>query len=164
MVTFWNQNKILVCFFVLLTGITVYSFFDQSDEEKKELTAKVSAELIKNAQAKVDRQPASMAEKPIKTNTRKIKVFCSPATDLKVRSEKSLLMLEVSTCKELSGKHQLWVKNISNGFKAQVFKISGQNFRTDFLQLNDGLNKIEIEGILKDGQKIVQTLEIQSGS
>lgn len=163
MVIFWNQNKILVCFFVLLTGITVYSFFDQSEEEKKELTAKVSAELIKNAQTKVERQPAAVAERPVQNNTRKIKVFCDPV-ELKVRSEKSLLMLEVSSCKELNGKHQLWVKNISNGFKAQVFKISGQNFRTDFLQLNDGVNKIEIEGILKDGQKIVQTLEIQSGS
>ncbi|MBC7466262.1 MAG: hypothetical protein H7256_09735 [Bdellovibrio sp.] len=164
---FWNQNKILICVFVLLTNFTVYSFFDQSEEEKKELTARVSSELIKQAQSQSViklRQPAAIG-KVTKNKDNKVKIFCD-ANPLKLSSDKSLLMLEISSCRELYGskKNQLWVKNISNGFKAQIFRTSSDSFRTDFLQLNPGLNNIEIQGILKDGQKIVQTLEIQSGS
>lgn len=163
MVTFWNQNKILIGFFLLLTAVTVYGFFDQSEIEQKELTAKVSAELLKNAQGSSTRTLASVQEKPAVTTAKKIKVFCD-SSPIKMNSDKSLLMLEVSSCRELYGKHQIWIKNVTNGFKAQVFKTGDLKFKTDFMQLTSGSNKIEIEGILKDGQKVVQTLEIQSGS
>ena len=164
---FWKQHKILICFFVLLTNFTVYSFFDQSEEEKKELTARVSSELIKNSQGQTAtklRQPAAV-EKNAKNKNGKVKIFCD-AGPLKLASEKSLLMLEITSCRALYGskKNQLWIKNNSNGFKGQVFRTSADSFRTDFLQLNPGLNTIEIQGVLKDGQKLVQTLEIQSGS
>lgn len=162
MVNFWNQNKILICVFAFLTAVTVYGLFDQSEEEQKELTAKVSAELVKNAKTIVSRQPASVDNSKPTKNSVKVKLFCGPSA-MKLNFGKSLLMLEVSTCQKLFGKHQLWVRNKSNGFKAQVFKTSDQNFKTDFLQLNKGSNIIEVEGILKDGQKITQTLEIQSG-
>lgn len=150
-----------------MTSFTAYSFFDQSDEERKELTARVSSELVKSAQGQTAiklRQPAAV-EKTVKNKNSKVKIFCD-SNPLKLNSDKSLLMLEITSCRELYGskKNQLWVRNISNGFKAQIFRTSRDSFRTDFLQLNPGANKIEIQGILKDGQKIVQTLEIQSGS
>jgi hypothetical protein len=160
---FWIKNKILIGFFVCLTAATSYSFFDQSDEDQKALTAKITAELQKNAQQNAARSPASIDTTKIKPQSQKLKVFCDNK-DLHFHFERSLVMLEVNSCQKLQGKHQIWIRNLSNGFKAQVFKISEQNFKTDFLQLNNGVNKIEIEGILKDGQKIVQKLEIQSGS
>jgi hypothetical protein len=160
---FWTQNKILIVFFICLTAATAYSFFDQSDEDQKALTAQVTAELQKNAQKNSVRSPAAVDIKKIKPQSQKIKVFCD-SKDLHFHFDQSLVMLEVNSCQKLQGKHQIWIRNLSNGFKAQVFKLSDQNFKTDFLQLQSGINKIEIEGILKDGQKIVQKLEIQSGS
>lgn len=163
MIIFWNQNKILVVFFLLLTAITVYSYVDQGDDEKKELASILLVPTNKPEQNFRDRKPASISEKQLLEKRNQIKVFCDPS-NLKLKSDKTLLMLEVSSCPILKEKHPLWVKNVSNGFKAQIFKVSDQNYRTDFIQLNPGVNEIKIEGILKDGQNIVQTLEIVSGS
>ena len=93
----------------------------------------------------------------------KVQIFCDSQI-LKLNSEKNLVMLELASCLTLQVKHQLWVKNETNGFKAQIFKVEAEKFKTDFIQLNKGMNKVSLEGILKDGQKIVQTLEILSGS
>lgn len=93
----------------------------------------------------------------------KLQIFCD-TENLKLNSAENLVMLELSSCLALQDKQQLWLKNLTNGFKAQIFKISSEKFKTDFIQLNKGMNKVLLEGILKDGQKIVQTLEILSGS
>ncbi|MFZ3228794.1 MAG: hypothetical protein WA160_01220 [Pseudobdellovibrio sp.] len=147
----------------MLTAITVYSYVDQGDDEKKELASILLVPTNKPEQNFRDRKPASISEKQLLEKRNQIKVFCDPS-NLKLKSDKTLLMLEVSSCPILKEKHPLWVKNVSNGFKAQIFKVSDQNYRTDFIQLNPGVNEIKIEGILKDGQNIVQTLEIVSGS
>jgi len=151
---------------MLLTCVTLFSLFDQSDEEKKEMTARLTSELVKNTKTQTVtlRKPASIDSRKIQTDSLKVKIFCDKHSP-QIFSQKSLVMLELGSCKELYGtKRQLWVKNISNGFKAQVFKTKEQIFRTDFLQLNSGSNKIEVQGVLKDGQMVTETLEIQSGS
>ncbi len=110
------------------------------------------------------RTPASTTIKPEKTSQQIATVIFCDQKDLNIKSENHLLMLELTSCSGLKEKHQLWVTNESNGFKAQVFKLSTKRFKTDFIQLNSGTNKIQIEGVLKDGQKITQTLYIESAS
>jgi len=97
--------------------------------------------------------------------TLKVDIFC--ASGGKARFKKvpqPLVMLDLNICETLKSERHIWVKNLTNGFKAQVFKTGNKNFRTDFIQLNSGNNRVIIESVLKDGQKRTQSLEILSGS
>jgi hypothetical protein len=73
-------------------------------------------------------------------------------------------MINFKICKESKSLNKIIIENQSNGFKAQVFKLEANNFKTDYIQLNEGLNKLKLEVILKDGQKLAESLEILSGS
>ena len=174
---FWQENKILVISFILMTFITFISFYDSATEEK----AKPLAEIISEPRAEIgsnektrERNPASVVEKTViqqqagsqKTVDSKQKmalsIFCD-AKSLRLDSSSQLMTLELTSCASLKEKDQLWIKNETNGFKAQIFTISSKKFKTDFIQLNHGINKLSLLGVLKDGQKVEQTLEILSG-
>ena len=78
-----------------------------------------------------------------------------------------LVMLDFKLCPELESlaqKESFKLENTSNGFKAQIFRIDRNNFKTDYIQLNEGLNKLSFEVVLKDGQKRIESLDILSGS
>ncbi len=171
---FWQQNKTIILFFVLLTGITALSFIDDEPEAKvKSLTQLLAEPLeLKRSLAK-ERTPASDLQYPgsqpgtqadIRAQQKmELNIFCKPQ-GLVVKSKMHLVSLELSSCADLKDKHQLWVRNDTNGFKAHVFKMEMGKFKTDFIQLKQGSNNVILEGVLKDGQKIEQTLEIISGS
>ena len=164
---FWQQNKLIICFFILLSAATVISFVDNSVENQPKVLAKILAEPAGFQNFVQENKLRTPASEPKNTKSKEQKmgmvIFCNPKS-LHFKSENHLLMLELTSCAELKEKNQLWIKNETNGFKAQVFKLNSKKFRTDFIQLNAGLNNVTVEGVLKDGQKIVQTLEIQSGS
>lgn len=165
---FWQQNKIIIVFLILLTGATVYSFVDDMTEEEPIVLSKLLSEpddyqtFVKKNNL---RSPSSIVEKKTEAQDQKLAIiaFCDPKT-LHLKSTTHLLMLELTSCLPLKEKYLLRIKNETNGFKAQVFKVNSKKFKTDFIQLNQGINKILLEGVLKDGQKIVQTLEILSAS
>ena len=165
-----------------MTAITVASFLDSVNEEKSKPLAEIISEsgtrIIfseKSAEKSFERSPASAIEKTViqqpldsqkKLNAQQnmaLAIFCD-AKNLRLDSASQLLTLELTSCSNLKEKNQLWIKNETNGFKAQIFTISAKKFKTDFIQLNRGLNKLSLLGVLKDGQKIEQTLEILSGS
>jgi len=158
----------------MLTGAMVFSFMEQPVESKSKSLAQILTEPIeRHPNSGAERGPANIDGKKLEpvgsSSSRKkeqklaLKIFCVPG-DLKINSDQHLVMLELSSCADLKEKHQLWVKNETNGFKAQIFRLEDSKFKTDFIQLNKGANKLSLEGILKDGQKVVQTLEILSGS
>ncbi len=173
---FWLQNKIIILFFFFLTGLTAFSLVQEESLAKtKSLNEILTESPVKKrtpdelfnerlpaaVEAATNDSTPSLEKKS--QDQLKVQIFCD-SENLKLKSAKYLVMLELSSCIPLQEKHQLWVKNETNGFKAQIFKTESEKFKTDFIQLNKGMNKVILEGILKDGQKIVQTLEILSGS
>lgn len=174
---FWQQNKTIILFFLLLSGVTALSFIDDKPEQKNKSLTQILAEPVESKRSPAerfnDRSPAAtessasvasgaMAKKDSQQKL-KLSVFCKPE-NLSANLKTNLAALELSSCVELKDKHQLLVKNETNGFRAHVFIVELGKFKTDFIQLKRGTNKIVFEGILKDGQKIVQTLDIISGS
>lgn len=75
-----------------------------------------------------------------------------------------LVMLNFKICKGLKNVDSVSLFNQTNGFKAQIFKTDGFNYKTDFIQLSKGSNKITVEVVLKDGQKKHDSLVILTGS
>lgn len=154
--------------------MTAVSFIDDKPEEKTKSLTQILAEPVESKRSPAerfnDRSPAATESSASGvTSDRKLQqklklsIFCNPES-LKAAFKTHLAALELSSCVELKEKHQLWVRNDTNGFRAHVFNVERGKFKTDFIQLKHGNNKIVLEGILKDGQKIVQTLDIISGS
>ncbi len=146
----------------------IISFFDnsQNDEPAKPL-AKILAEpegYKKIDKKNQDRKPASVENHQSgKDQKLALMLFCD-SKSLHNVAHAQMLMLELTSCHQLKDKHQLWIKNETNGFKAQIFKLTAKKFKTDFIQLSPGKNIITVDGVLKDGQTIKQTLEILSAS
>ncbi len=157
-------------FFVLSTVATVMSYVESTNPEKPAVRS--AEEILKATRNESPlalivpskaRIPAAL-ENP-KSNMLKIDLLCD--ANEKVRFKKvsqSLVMININLCESLKSNRHIWIKNATNGFNAQIFKTGEKNFRTDFIQMNPGNNKLVIEMVLKDGQKRVQSLEIISGS
>lgn len=148
------------------------SYVDFESSSSSVATARSAEEIVKATENKNPlaliieeprRNPASI-EVPMK-NSIKADIFCHNKSKARFKKvSQSLVMLDLNLCEALKSNRHIWVKNATNGFKAQVFVTSEKNFRTDFIQLNPGNNKVLIESVLKDGQKRTQSLEIISGS
>lgn len=80
------------------------------------------------------------------------------------RVENRLVMLNFRLCHEAKGVREVVVENQSNGFRAQIFRMEDQSFKTDYIQLNEGMNRLKLLVVLKDGQKREESLEILSDS
>lgn len=167
---FLHESKFLILFFVIFTAITASTYIDFGIQEKQ-WVARSPEEILKATQTdsllplldrESKRKPAAIETS--KTEVIKAELFCQKAAPARFRkAAQSLVMLNLNVCDDPKSARHIWVKNTTNGFKAQVFKTADKNFRTDFIQLNQGSNKVLIEAILKDGQKRVQSLEIISG-
>ena len=146
------------------------SYIEPSVPEK--ITSRSAEEILKATKSEsalalivptARRIPAAV--EPNKNEILKVDLFCK--TPEKVRFKKvqqPLVMLNLNICEPLRSNRHLWIKNGTNGFRAQIFKTGEKVYRTDFIQLSRGSNKLLIETVLKDGQKRVQSLEIISGS
>ena len=51
--------------------------------------------------------------------------------------------------------------NKTNGYNAQLFKLNKAELNSDFIQIDKGVNQLEFEISLNDGQKKLQILKIQ---
>lgn len=168
----YREIKYNIIFFVLLTLITIFSIIDLESEQKPTLRSlqNINDELVGE---KLDllRRPASNSTEPTGTENSvdslyiNKKFFCRPTENVvQDKVLKNMVMVNFKLCLELKLTNSITFENLSNGFKAQIFKIEENNFKTDYIQLDNGLNTLKLEVILKDGQKIEESLEILSGS
>lgn len=163
---FLSDSKYILLFFFALTAATVFSI---ANTEAESAISQSPAELItaepvaKVSFPKSQRHPSSLSE--VKNELVTVSFPCDEKSQNVQKSTRDqFIMLNVSLCENDSVARIVSLINKTNGFKAQIFKMSDKNFRTDFIQLNKGINLIELETVPKDGQKRVQTLEMLSGT
>ncbi len=168
MKTFVSEAKFILIFFIGLTAVTILSYvdlFSSLNKSSRKSLETLNYEIVK-VQPNLVRAPASV--EPEKDSFTLSKEFlCNNKPESKLLQDKvskHMVMINFKICKESKSLSEVIIENQSNGFKAQVFKLESNNFKTDYIQLNEGLNKLKLEVILKDGQKIAESLEILSGS
>lgn len=72
------------------------------------------------------------------------------------------VILKLSRCNSaLSQFKKIELINTTNGYNAQLFKLNKAEFNSDFIQLDKGLNQLQFEISLNDGQKKLQIFKIQ---
>lgn len=172
---FFSEFKFIILFFVLLTGVTVYSFVESETHHPARATANLETIYSQNVAAvqqqgeAPSRQLASVERFSENQQTVLAKTFLcaekSKATSAQhIRDHMVMINFDLCQRQLHQSAKELHLENQSNGFKAQIFKVEGGSYKTDFIQLNPGLNKLKLEVVLKDGQKLVESLEILSGS
>lgn len=72
------------------------------------------------------------------------------------------VLLKISRCySTLSQVKKIDLVNKTNGYNAQLFKLNKAELNSDFIQLDKGVNQLEFEISLNDGQKKQQIFKIQ---
>lgn len=72
------------------------------------------------------------------------------------------VILKFSQCSNaLAQVKKIELVNKTNGYNAQLFKLNMAELNSDFIQLDKGLNQLEFEISLNDGQKKLQIFKIQ---
>lgn len=178
---FFGEAKFILIFFVLLTVLTVLSNIDTGAIEKNRdksfndlNKASKNDEVVNIIESQADKAThRNLARRPASQNQNDLSVLqkeflCKTATTMqnKVsdRVSKNLVAISFKLCHEPKLTDRIVLENQSNGFKAHIFKINKFFFKTDFIQLNSGLNILKLEVFLKDGQKLEESLEILSGT
>lgn len=163
MKSFRQEAKFILMFFTFLTVFTIYSNLGMETEIVSKNPIQSSPVSTVEKKVRPTRNTASISEATAPILNKEF--LCGPL--LKKSPEKvdrSLVMISFKLCGKLNSVTNLALENQSNGFKAQIFKIEKNKFKTDYIQLNNGVNRLKLEAVLKDGQKIEESLEILSGS
>ena len=72
------------------------------------------------------------------------------------------VILKLSHCsRQFNQVKNIELINKTNGYNAQLFRLSKTHFNSDFIQLDKGTNQLEFEISLNDGQKKLQIFKIQ---
>ena len=159
---FLRETKFVLCFLIVLTASTILSLSDSEVDAapiKPAELIKIDAPIVSHVEG--NRSPASIQE--TKNEILNVRVNCDEEKKSQQNALNTFVMLNLNLCHEIKNTG-VSLTNMTNGFKAQLFKLTAKNYRTDFIQLSKGTNILVIESVLKDGQKKVQTLEILSGS
>ncbi|AGH94760.1 hypothetical protein [Pseudobdellovibrio exovorus] len=177
---FFIEYKQILFFFVLLTGVTGYTLFESDLHQVQAASPQLKSLYGQNVAHAAEltpshfptRQPSSVGSENT-TGIKKLesvldkKFLCAEKTAHKAEQvREQMVMIRFDLCqKNLKGMaKELHFENQSNGFKAQIFVVENGSYKTDFIQLNQGINKLKLEVVLKDGQKLEESLEILSGS
>lgn len=165
---FIRKQYWLFILFVGLSILTVFSYKDADVSTTNMLSPKqMMSDIPVNLEKSKSLSQRSLASINLDFNSDamlKINVFCSDKLP-SIFFKKNLAILQIDTCnKELTKAQNLQIINLTNGYKGQVFKVGTKKFKTDFIQLSNGINQIEIIFYTKDRQRLIQTLEITSGS
>lgn len=156
---FRKEAQFILMFFVFLTVFTIYSNLGLEPETT---TAKTQQDIL-IVKPRSTRSPASVSEATAPVLNKEF--FCRPGTKVvQEKVGKSLVMISFRMCPKPKLISNVTIENQSNGFKAQIFKVENDKFKTDYIQLNNGVNRLKLEVVLKDGQKLEESLEILSGS
>ncbi len=186
---FRRETRYILIFFIALTMITIFSILDTDTEQKfavkslQSITSEsITGEVVTSEIVKVEpgllRAPASVnaADSPsldspsldspsLDSLALNKDFFCKSLENVNQhKMAKNMVMINFRLCHEVKLINTIALENLSNGFNAQIFKIEDNKFKTDYIQLNNGLNRLRLEIILKDGQKLSESLEILSGS
>lgn len=159
---FRKEAQFILMFFIFLTVFTIYSNLGMEPE--------VAVQTLKNHQqdfldgkVKPARAPASISD--VATPILLKEFLCKPSARIvQDKIVKSLVMISFKMCQNQKLIANMAFENESNGFKAQIFKVEKNKFKTDYIQLNSGVNRLKLVVVLKDGQKLEESLEILSGS
>lgn len=176
MAAFFLKEKYILIFFAFLSFATVMSYVDLSPEGQTQV--KSLKELRNDSRLDFDRKsqfvfkndlsrtPASVDQNEQLILEKEFLCKTDKGVHKKVsdRTAKNLVAINFKLCHELKLIDHLEIGNKSNGFKAHIFNMKKNFYKTDFIQLNSGLNLLKLEVFLKDGQKIEETLEILSGT
>lgn len=157
---FFKETKIVALFLVLLTAVTIFSYVDVVAETRVSSLDNIRTDIIK-VNPRLVRAPANAGQVESLSLTKDF--FCGSALSSEKVSQ-HMVMINFKLCDSEKKFEDVSFVNESNGFKAQIFKLEDGNYKTDYIQLNKGTNKLNIEVILKDGQKRIESLEIVSGS
>lgn len=184
---FFRDFKFILFLFCVFTFFTVNTYVDLnlskkvrqalSQFQKKELlrmpaALESSQDLLSQSNLNDDVK-SNTKSTDVKTNRRivqqtqtlKSEFLCGESEKNRFKKvTQQLIILNFKICKPVKSVRHVWVKNYSNGFKAQVFRLSEKKYQTDFIQLNKGSNQLLIDFVLKNGQKKSQQLEIIAGS
>ena len=166
MKTFLSEAKFILLFLGVMTVISGMSNVGLDEETlapaKLDLRTKLDNETTDSKWSQ--RMPASIPGHVPQVLEKDF--FCNHSLEgnKSEKIAKSMVMLNFKLCKPSKLINSISVLNETNGFRAQIFKAENSNFKTDYIQLNSGTNKILVEVILKDGQKNTDSLEILSGS
>ena len=161
--SFRKEAKVILIFFVFLTIFTIFSNFNfDSEQSSAKSLQNISGEII-GVEPGSARAPASIDENALLILNKEF--LCNPsAKPTQDKVAKHMVMISFRMCQELKSVLNVALENQSNGFKAQIFKVEKNNFKTDYIQLDEGLNRLKLNVVLKDGQKLEESLEILSGS
>lgn len=160
---FRKEAKVILMFFAFLTIFTVFSNFNFDSEQASLKSFQSMRDEIVGVNSNSMRAPASVDENTSLVLNKEF--LCNPsAKPVQDKVVKHMVMINFKMCQELKSVLNVALENQSNGFKAQIFKVEKNNFKTDYIQLNEGLNRLKLNVVLKDGQKLEESLEILSGS
>lgn len=132
---------------VLIGGPTVYSVI-------REPALRQQTELKANG----DRQPASERRNSIKAKSVTMEMPCQGESRTQ-ETEGTLLRLKSDCWKDSVQK--ISVINKTNGFTAAVMETQSKGFTTDFIDLKEGDNNLEISGTDDQGQSIVRAMIVK---
>ena len=160
---FHKEAKFILIFFLVLTALTVFSNLDLDSEQKANAKSlqSITNEIV-NLEPILPRAPASINENSLFTLNKEF--LCKPsAKATRDKVSKKLVIINFKLCLEPKLVRNVAIENVSNGFKAHIFKLEENNYKTDYIQLNDGQNRLKVVVVLKDGQNLEESLEILSG-
>lgn len=155
----------MVMFFFVLTIVTILTNMD-IDSAPRTVASTYPIAVNDAAELKlVQKRKISSLGKADSLSIAK-DFFCNNAEAKSISNKinQNMVILNFHICLDAKQVDTVAIENVSNGFKAHIFKIEDNKFKTDYIQLNNGVNILKLEAVLKDGQKIEDSLEILSGS
>ena len=164
----FSEVKFAILFLGLISLISLLTLLDH-DREKivlNKAASQTATPSIVTVGELMKRTPASLeapAELALSTQ-----FFCKHEKALVAKQaqkvKKNMVMLSFKICLDEKQIQSVTLLNETNGFRAQIFKHNLGQYKTDYIQLNNGSNKVQAEVVLKDGQKTVDSLVILTGS
>lgn len=160
---FRKDAQFILMFFIFLTVFTIYSNLGIEPETTSTKSLQHHQQDVLIVKPRNNRTPASVQDVTAPVLNKEF--FCRPGAKIvQEKVGKSLVMISFKMCPKPKLISHVMIENESNGFKAQIFKVENDKFKTDYIQLNNGVNHLKLEVVLKDGQKLEESLEILSGS
>jgi hypothetical protein len=163
----FSEIKFALLFLVVISVLSALTLIDNEPEKivlNKAATQNTSSVIGVEKQFK--RIPANAN---VSSETSLVaQFFCKQEKPLLLKpTEKvknNMVMLSFKICLDDKQIQSVTILNETNGFRAQIFKHNLGQYKTDYIQLNEGSNKVSAEVVLKDGQKSSDSLVILTGS
>lgn len=135
---------------------------------KEPLAQKVVARTVDSSRAPASFQ--SEAAPLFVANSNEEKTQVTSLSTLKLNCEDGLIKKEVdSNFIRLKGElcqneQEMSILNRSNGFSASLFLGKNKKFTTDFIDLKEGENLLELTSIKQDGTKVLKSIHVHRRS